>query len=335
MKKYYPILLSKAGEFSALSHLSEEVRNNTSPVIQVLSGNLESTENFLVSNWSFAENQILLDFSLYDNLVENISNIQSFFTKLMSENIDAVPVIQQNSPEEYINFVRNYLAQNSKLVCIRASNDSGGFINFNEQIQEITTYLEITSSDIILLFDLAYVQTNNYTTLAALAILTLQTMLNINSNWNDIVVASGSFPENLTGFVAGNVYHLDRLEWRIWKVLQDNSVLKDVVKYSDYGTKNPIFADVNFAGTSSIKYTTENHFVIYRGELPQNHRRSMGQYIDQATILVNTPEYSGEDFSWGDRRINEIVSENNRPGNPRTWVEIGQNHHITLICSLL
>lgn len=335
MKKYYPILLSKAGELSALSHLSDLVKNETSPVIQVLNDNLESMEAFLLSNWSFTENQILLDFSLYENIAENIGNIQSFFTRIIAENINAVPVVQQNSPEEYINFVRDYVSQNSKLVCIRASNDSGGFINFNDQIQAITTFLEKPSSETILLLDLGYVQTSNYTTLAALAIITLQTMLNLDNDWNAVVVASGSFPENLTGLVAGNVYHLDRLEWFIWQLLQDNPVLKGIVKYSDYGTKNPIYADVSFAGTSSIKYTTEEHFVIYRGALPQNHQRSMGQYIDQAAILVSTPDYSGEDFSWGDRRINEIVTENNRPGNPATWVQISQNHHITLISSLL
>lgn len=336
MKKYYPILLSKAGELSALSHLSDDVKKEISPVIQILNENLDSTENFLTSHWSFPENQILLDFSLFENLDENIPTIQLFFSRLVALGIKAIPVIQQNSPNEYFDFVKDYILQSSQVVCIRASNESGGFINFNDQAQNIITSLETNSANAIILFDLAYVQSTNYTTLAALAILTLESLLNLNSNWSDIVLASGSFPENLTGLVAGNVYELDRYEWHIWHLILNNTVLKNVVKYGDYGTKNPVFfADINFAGTSSIKYTTENHFVIYRGELPQNHQRSMGQYIDQAAILITTPAYSGENFSWGDKRINEIVSENNRPGNPRTWVEISQNHHISLMTSLL
>ncbi len=107
------------------------------------------------------------------------------------------------------------------------------------------------------------------------------------------------------------------------------------MKYGDYGTKNPIYAEVGFLGTSSIKYTTEDHFVIYRGELPQNHPRGMSQYIDKAIQLIATDYYSGREFSWGDEKIYIIATENNRSGNPKTWVEISQNHHITILSSLL
>ena len=336
MKKYYPILLSKAGELSALSHLSDNVKNEISPVIQVLSENLEATENFLKLHWLFPENQVLLDFSLFENLDENIPAIQLFFSRITEDGVRAIPVIQNNSSDEYFDFVKEYISQTSQQVCIRASNDSGGFINFNEQTQSIITSLETDSNNTIVLVDLAYVQSSNYTTLAALSILTIESLLNVNPNWYDIVLASGSFPENLAGMVPSRVYELDRYEWHIWYLILDNPKLKSVVKYGDYGTKNPVYlADVNFAGTSSIKYTTENHFVIYRGELPKNNQRGMGQYIDQAAILVTTPIYSGENFSWGDLRINEIATQNNRSGNPKTWVEISQNHHVSLITSLL
>lgn len=336
MKKYYPILLSKAGELTALSHLSESVKTKISPVIQILSENLSATENFIRTHWAFSENQILLDFSLFENIDERISDIQLLFSELIAEGVNVVPVIQQNSPDEYFNFVKDYVSQTSKPICIRASNDSGGFINFYQQTQNILNSLETDSSNAIILFDLAYVQSTNYINLATVAIVTLESLLSTNPDWIDIVVASGSFPENLAGMVPQRVYELDRYEWYIWYLILENPKLKSIVKYGDYGTKNPVYlADVNFAGTSSIKYTTENHFVIYRGELPQNNQRGMGQYIDQAAILVTTPIYSGQDFSWGDQRINEIVTENNRSGNPRTWVEISQNHHISLITSIL
>lgn len=187
----------------------------------------------------------------------------------------------------------------------------------------------------MLLIDLGYIENHNYNTLAAVAILTIQALLAQNNNWNEIIVASGSFPENLNGLVANHVYHLDRYEWHIWLLIQATNGLAQIVKYGDYGTKNPVYAEVGFLGTSSVKYTTQDHFVIYRGELPQNHPRGMSQYIDKATILITTADYSGNGFSWGDTRIHTIVAQNNKPGNPRTWVEISQNHHITLLHSLL
>ncbi|WP_414649380.1 beta family protein, partial [Chitinophaga sp.] len=53
-----------------------------------------------------------------------------------------------------------------------------------------------------------------------------------------------------------------------------------------------------------------------------------------------SPDYSGLTFSWGDDRIDfyarQVLTDPNRKtGNARSWVEISQNHHITLLHSLL
>ena len=205
MKKYYPILLSKAGELTALSHLSESVKSKISPVIQILSENLSATENIIRTHWTFSENQILLDFSLFENIDERIPDIQLLLSELIAEGVNAIPVIQQNSPDEYFDFVKDYVSKTSKPICIRASNDSGGFINFNQQTQNILNSLETDSSNAIILFDLAYVQSTNYINLATVAIVTLESLLSTNPDWIDIVVASGSFPENLAGMVPQRV----------------------------------------------------------------------------------------------------------------------------------
>ena len=73
----------------------------------------------------------------------------------------------------------------------------------------------------------------------------------------------------------------------------------------------------------------------------KNHIKGNGQFIDHAKALLNSLFYSGNVFSWGDGRIYEIANQDHleenkrKSGNLRTWVEISQNHHITLIDSLL
>lgn len=335
MKKYYPIFLSKAGELTALSNLSENVKTEITPILQVLDNTLGSVESFLTNKWNFENNSIFLDFSLYENLEDEINQIENLFQNLVNVGIHITPVIQENSPIFYIEMVKRFAITNSLTICIRTSNESGGFINFTNRINATLDNLGFESSNISLLFDLGYAQNHNYNTLATVAILTIQTLLQSNSNWENIILSSGSFPENLNGFVRDNVYHIDRYEWQIWNLVQSEENIKKIVKYSDYGTKNPIYTEANFLGTSSIKYTTVNHFVIYRGELPQNNPIGMGQYIEKASQLIQTNDYSGNDFSWGDSRIFDIVQENNRPGNAKTWVEISQNHHITLLHNLL
>lgn len=107
-----------------------------------------------------------------------------------------------------------------------------------------------------------------------------------------------------------------------------------------YRNKHPIYSDNGFQGTCSLKYSTESDFVIYRGEKAQNHQEGNGQYILHAKELINNELYSGSQFSWGDQRISEIANEElqnrkRKPGSSTTWVEISQNHHITLMDSLL
>lgn len=335
MKKYYPILLSKAGELTALSNLSENVKTEIAPVLQILDGTLSNVESFLIDRWNFESNSIYLDLSLYENLEDEIVSIRDLFQNLVDNDIHLTPVIQENSPNSFIEMIRDFATTNSLNVCIRVSNETGGFINFTNRINSMLNNLGFESSNISLLLDLGYAQNHNYNTLATVAILTIQTLLQNNSNWENIILSSGSFPENLNGFVPNNVYHIDRYEWQVWNLIQSEENIREFIKYSDYGTKNPIYSETNFLGTSSIKYTTENHFVIYRGELPQNNPLGMGQYIEKGSQLIQTSDYSGNEFSWGDKRIYDIVQENNRPGNPRTWVEISQNHHITLLHNLL
>lgn len=335
MKKYYPILLSKAGELTALSNLADNVKTEITPVLQILDGTLGNVESFLINRWNFERNSIYLDLSLYENLEDEIISIRDLFQNLVNNDIHLTPVIQENSPNSFIEMVRDFASTNSLNICIRVSNETGGFINFTNRINSVLNNLGFESFNISLLLDLGYAQNHNYNTLATVAILTIQTLLQNISNWENIILSSGSFPENLNGFVPNSVYHIDRYEWQIWNLIQSEENIRNYIKYSDYGTKNPIYTEANFLGTSSIKYTTENHFVIYRGELPQNNPLGMGQYIVKASQLIQTSDYSGYEFSWGDKRIYDIVQENNRPGNPKTWVEISQNHHITLLHNLL
>jgi hypothetical protein len=333
--KYYPILISKAGELTALANLSQHVKEETSPVIEVLSEALGNVEAHLLQHWSFPGNQVLIDFSLFEDIEERSAEVRPLFERLIAAGVNAVPVVQQNSFHQYIDIVRDLIASFSIKVCIRTSNQSGGFIGYITQVEDLVTALGTNSANTLLLLDLGYVENHTYNNLAAVAILTVQALLAHNNQWAEIIVGAGSFPENLNGLVPNNVYHLDRYEWHIWLLIQASEGISHVVKYSDYGTKNPVYTDASFLGTSSIKYTTADHFVIYRGELPQNHPRGMGQYIDKARALISTADYSGSGFSWGDGRMDAMVTANTKTGNPKTWVEISQNHHITLLHSLV
>lgn len=337
MKKYFPILLSKAGELKALKELSQPVKDEICPTIQILPDDLQTVEAHLIQEWNFKDNEIIIDLSLFQF---HARNVRFFFTSLFKNGVNAIPAIQQNSDPNLIALVNNLITTNGCKVCVRTSNDTGGFTNFNANVNTLIGRVGATPTTTLLLLDLGYAQSHNYNNLAALAISTITAIPN-KSQWSSLIVAAGSFPENLSALSpAGHIYRLQRYEWDIWNTIQSNRAIAGIVKYGDFGTKYPYFVDANFQGSCSIKYTVRNEFVIYRGELSGNHRDGNGQYITFAGRLTSSPDYSGITFSWGDAETHRIGSylltdPKKKTGNAGTWVQLSQNHHITFLHSIL
>lgn len=337
MKKYYPILLSKAGEFSALSKLSQNTKNEIVPIIQVLAEHLSKIEAFH-SHWSFKDNELFLDFSLMDF---NSATFLKLIRHLQSHSVNVVPVVQENSNQKYLALVEN-LINNLEIdkICIRFSNDTGGFLNVNTTIERLINNLGTTPSQVSLLFDFGFVRPTNHTLIEGFAVNLINSITN-RDDYENVIISSGSFLDNLGSLTpAGRIYRLPRYEWQLWSTLQAQPDIRGTIKYSDYGTKHPIYTEAGFQGSCSIKYTIINEYVIYRGEISSNHPDGNGQYITFANKLIGSSDYSGPTFSWGDERIDFFASQvltdpNRKTGNAGSWVEISQNHHITLLTSIL
>jgi len=356
MKKYFPILLSKAGELVAMRHIEQSVKDCICPIFEVLPNKLPSLKktkkppkiklpfedmlSFLLTHWSFYDNQVILDFSCFENLSSEIKEVKNLFDTLFKAGVNAIPAIQKNSPTNYITMVAKLIVTYNCKTCIRTSNQSGGFLTFNQDVKSLVTQLNTIPKNTVLLLDLGYAKKVDHTMLATIAGMSIHSLKPSKNNWLDIVVASSSFPENLTDFKVSHTPHrIERYEWNIWQILMSDSRLKGL-KYGDFGTKYPFYSEAPFAGTISIKYTTQNEFLIYRGKMTDDHLLGHRQYIIHASNLIKINEYSGQNFSWGDLRIHEIGSlkiddPKAKPGSPQVWVELSQNHHITLLNSLL
>lgn len=340
MIKYFPILLSKDGEIRALTHLEQAVKIEICPVIEMLPNRVNAVSQFLLRHWTFDDNEVIIDFSWFDGVPQASVVIRGLFRALFNAGVNAIPAIQINSAPSYITIVQNLVATHDCKVCIRTSNQSGGFVNYNADVNSLVARVGVATDHTILLLDLGYAEQHNFNMLATIASVSITALRPTRNHWDNIVVASSSFPVNLSQFVPPHrVYRIPRLEWDIWNLIHTNPALASV-KYGDFGTKFPMYANAPFAGTISVKYTTDTEYVIHRGELTDHHVDGHGQYITHALRLIRSADYSGAGFSWGDHNINEIAHEvinspTRRTGNPGSWVQFSQNHHITLLHSLL
>lgn len=351
MKKYFPILVSKQGEFNALSHLTMDVKQSITPIIQILkdkpkeektNAKRKSTEKppviitTLTNEWNFTGNEIYIDFSLYDPF--DYQKGKWLMDNLVVNNVNVVPVVNVENNREYIEMLRGMLTRRScSSVCIRLPFSSNLLSRINQTISSISSELNLNKGEISLLFDLGNFDPSIYSMYADALRNTLTAIENIDE-YKEIIVASSSFPSDI-GALPKGLSKIKRHEWILWNYLIDLD-LPCPIKYGDFGTKNSVYKDVGFLGSCSIKYSLEKDYLINKGMLAKNHQLGNGQYVELARELVNSPDYLGPDFSWGDARINHYANLDEKsvklePGNATVWVGICQNHHITLINSLL
>lgn len=333
MKKYYPILKSKDGEVKALSTLTASDKLQVEPVIEVLPDNMKAVLSNLPPIWSFEGNSVLVDASYYFLSNSNIDVFIDFLEKLLSANVNVVPVVEFESPDDYINEIASFIQHYKTKVCIRVQKQFLKPNIINSLLPDLLNTLNTSPDNTYLLLDLHYINKSTYSNSAAQLSLTLQSLPN-TYDWHRVIIAAGSFPADLSDFAPDTVSPIERYEWTIWQSLKSLPFVNSLF-YGDYGIKNPIHNDQGFQGTSSVKYTTEESFVIYRGIKPGNHRLGNGQYHEKCKQLIIDSHYDGNIFSWADGEMYDCAHRTSKPGNAGTWVKIGHSRHISKLISLL
>lgn len=355
--KYFPILLAKQGEMVALQHLTQEVKIETSPILRVLrstlvkqikkdkqlAGEIEAKVfiKSLITHWSFNGNQILLDFSLLENMSNEHQLIDKLIRTLIQANVNIVPVVHTVSKNQLTSLIKKLYAERLiKKICFKFSDNSEQFSNINSEISDLIKEYTINESCVIILMDLGQVSRDDYNAKAEYGSLALKTLTVPISKWADVVVASSSFPSDLGGFKETDELHsIQRYENNIWHSLISKSFLSEI-KYGDYGIKSAIYSDSPHPGTVSLKYSTPTMYYIYKGVRAQDHFLGNGQYIKHAQKLIADHRYAGNDFCWGDEKlydISEMTAEddNKGSGNSTKWIQYCQNHHMTLMHTML
>lgn len=332
MKKYFPILKSKRGEFGALGLLSELIKKEVAPIVEVLPGYGALTLEKLPKIWSFEGNELLLDFSY--TITEddfNVASLQDLVNGLLNEGVNVVLVVEFGQPLEYLRSI----SQLDIRKCIRVRRYNLNTRDFNIKLQQLNTVIPIDKELTKLLIDLECINENTVGQLIEVAVNNLD--LASESNWNQIIISSGSFPVDLAQIERDTQVHLPRVEAQLWaEICRRNN---NKIYYSDYGTRYPIYQVTNDKRfpSASIRYTTKETYFIIRGILAVDSPLGYGQYNEHSRLLVQHPAYDGSYFSQADARIHwhSLPENSSTPGGPEEWIKISQARHISKLCDLL
>jgi hypothetical protein len=200
--------------------------------------------------------------------------------------------------------------------------------NFRRDLVLFTKFYKVKANDIDLIIDYGIIEDD-------LNILTnIYTQIPNITSWRTLTFASGAFPQDLSGIKPGQ-HTFDRDDWNYWLNNMFSRNSQRIPTYSDYTIQHPIFAEVDipYNTSASIRYTSDNYWVIMRGEGLRNEGGpGYAQYPANAQLLMSRNEFCDADFSYSDHYIAERGNNlHGNTGNPETWIRAGINHHIAFV----
>lgn len=341
---YVPILKGKKGEMDALTNLSPESKKQITPLIEVppISWNykdnkLQKTMDSHLSKFgekllkSWGKDNIFIDGKLLQSLDDEDGShaLVNIFNQCRDHSINSIPTTGLNRDDDYQNAVHEICHADSRGVCLRLK-DSDFQEELSDKLNEFCGRIGVSIKNIDIIIDLENISANHGIAMLRGTVSLLNMLPNIDE-WRTLTIAGSAFPINLSDFVKNTESYTPRAEWALWKSIIKNPGLKRLPSYGDYGISHPIMPDIDprqMTISASIRYTCDNDWLILKGQSTKARFGGFSQYYDKCELLVDMADYSGADFSWGDKKIEEKSEREGGTGNPTTWRAITTNHHI-------
>lgn len=357
-KHYIPILRWRAAEKGALQNLGSEDKTNITPLIEFTmpqpdndAGKKTPRELLQESISSFARNipniasqvlkywgldAVFIDVQLVDGSIraESLRNILNYGKQLdilMIPVVTIIPVVGFESDKQTRQVAVEFARKTGHGLCFRITESNFDERSLAKDIEDFVSKNGLNTENIDLIVDFRIIDKQTlYDSLVKRI-----SMIPWIEKWRTFIVAGGAFPKDLSHLEKHNQYDIPRTDWAIWRRLADG--FKRPPSFSDYAIQYPIYAPQTSASnpSASIRYTLEDHWLVVRGEGLRNPKGAgFKQYPALAQILVMQKEiFKGDSFSFGDSYIAEKAKDINtkKTGNPKTWLEAGINHHLTLV----
>lgn len=338
---YVPILKCKQGEQKALKKLGESVKDNVIPLIEIPFSNAmqSATEKATFGEFinSFWEDRSYFFYFLPEWYSEADTAELSDFGRLIESKV--VPLCKESKgipvfDLSYVGEIENSDFFLNRRIAIRLRNNEFGMIE-----GRLNRLFELTSFDrnnVDLIFDLQYVSPDDL--FAKTSVLKAAfSDLDEPKEYHSIIISCVSYPRatQLSTAESYTICRFARVETEIFALSQKLSKKFDFnYIYSDYGPTN--IEDVPFVvgmmPNFKIKYTAFREYLYLKGMSLKKGGLDIEQVRRLAKTLVDSGDFSGPNYSWGDGQIYDVANGiTSNSGNLTSWVSYAMNHHITFI----
>ena len=348
--RYVPILKGRDGEYGALQTLSDSVRSVLTPVLELppipwdfeadrpartIDTHLKKMGQKIERAWGTTSDMFvdLIWISETERMADGEHPLTFAFNALRYRGVQAVPVAGLVRGDEYLDACRSVIAQDRRGVCFRIQRED--FVDFPEmrtRMEEVLRSVGVSTSDVDLLLDLRSL-TPTERDIDAAGVSRLIHSVPWLSDWRSLTVAATSFPQNLVGIPPADSTLIDRKEWQLW--IQTTSHIDAagrVPVFGDYAISHPEPAEVDpriMRPSASVRYTCDGAWLVLKARNLRDH--GYEQFHEVCRDLIRKPEYTGPEFSWGDRYIAECAAERVGTGNLTTWRKVATSHHLARV----
>jgi hypothetical protein len=302
--------------------------------IEKFSENLPGIADQVMKHWG--RSTVFVDVQLVDGsiraealkkILENGKQLDIFMIPV----ITIIPVVGFESDSQTRQVAVEFAKQSGHGLCLRITDSNFKEKSLSNDIGDFLRENTMATKDVDMIVDFKVIDEQ---TSSDSLVEKINAIPNLG-DWRTFIVAGGAFPQDLSGLEKHNQHEIPRSDWVVWNNLM--SKLKRRPSFADYTVQYPIYLPQTSASnpSASIRYSLEEKWVIVRGEGLRNPKGAgFKQYPAQAQILANQKDvFKGEGFSAGDDYIAEKAKDINtkKTGNPKTWLEAGINHHVSLV----
>lgn len=341
-KHYIPILKAKQSERLALEHLAPTLKSRITPLVEIQAMSTDDTGPFdrltkqIKRAWD-ASQPLFIDCdpkfrwrkpktagAVLGQVLENARQDGYCF----------IPVTGIGCGDPYQAAVKKAVELDGNGLCLRLDGeDWSDPDDLSSELAALLNYFDMSPASVDVVLDYEAFSPHQVGVMIAAATTTINNLPRLQE-WRTLTLAGTAFPSLLNSFTPKIPCYTPRSEWTMWRKLLKNRGLMRKPAFGDYTIVHPEFPDaMNFALITieaKIKYATDDDWLIIRWHKTQGDRT---KFYDICDILVQQSDYYGEDYSWGDKRISLCCKRQASSGSPGTWVQVGVNHHMTLVAN--
>lgn len=347
-RKYVPVLKGKLGEFGALRNMRQDEKCLVTPLVEIppipwdhendqpaksVDMHLSKIDRLLAKSWG-VHHPLFLDF-LWIGEKERMSDgthpMENLFARTRNGGLKVIPVTALVRGDDYQDACRRIAARDHRGVCLRIQSEDFELPDLESEVAEILKRVGLSVGEVDLLLDLGSLDSGVNPQTVKDVVSRIRSLPYLNK-WRSFAISATGFPVDLMGLLPLNISPVSRSEWRLWRSIIKTSTVPRMPVFGDYAIAHPQPPEVDpriMRASASIRYTTDDDWLILKGQNLRDY--GYDQFHDVSDTLVNSGEYSGPEFSWGDWFIGECAGRRSSSGNLTTWRAVGTSHHISFV----